>query len=273
MALVHAAATLRGRAWTYSNGDLFQQVAVDTFGDASAGGELRGVFRLYANLAGDAIVDPDSLLEHFLEAPVSGEGTVGVGEPHFLIAGDMVGEAATAASAEMALSVASVLAGDGEVGMTPLLVVGAASTVQGDSSTTADTEVSHPAGATVDGDAVASATALADDEIAGDIVAGSSVAGEIEGDFLAAAAIVGSTTVQPLAIVRVPIAAPDTPGETVEPEVRYVGFQPGRKPLESREKLDVVTDPGRIRELNRQARRVTTTVRKDTGTSSVVKKR
>lgn len=273
MALVHAAATLRGRAWTYSSGDLFQQVAADVFGDASAGGELRGIFNAYGNLAGDAVVDPDLLLEHFLEAPVSGEGTVGVGEPHFLIAGDMVGEAVTTASAEVILSVASVLAGDGEVGMTPLLVVGAASAVQGDSSTAADTEVSHPAGATVDGDAVASATALADDEIAGDIVAGSSITGEIEGDFLAAAAIAGSTTIQPLAIVRVPIAAPDIPEETVEPEVRYVGFQPGREPLEGRERLDVVTDPDRIREQNRQARRETTSVRKDTGTSSVAKKR
>lgn len=275
MAAVYAEVNLQGRAWTFSNGDLFQQVAADVLGDASVTGALGGTFNLFADLLCDASVSPDSLLEHFVEAPLVGEGTIGIGNPYFLMAPlSLAGDSATVAPAEMALVAAAPVAGDAEVEAPAVLLLGAATTPLGEASVAADTEVQHPAEASVSGDGQVTAVALGDDEIAGDIVAGSQATGELEGIFLAAAEVLSTTVLDPHAVVRVPLSVPAKPEETTTPEVRYVGFQPDRQQQEPKQQLSILTDPDRIREQNREAQqRTPSPVRRDTGTSSVVIKK
>jgi hypothetical protein len=113
------------------------------------------------------------------------------------------------------------------------------------------------------------ARALEDDEIAGDMAGDAAVVAPSSLNHGAAAAVSGTATIDPNAIVRLAVTPLLIPATVVEPEQRLIGYQPGREPPTVKEKLSLVVDGRDAIERNRSAPRIRTTVRKDTGVSSV----
>lgn len=276
MSLVYAEATLLGRGWAAANGDLFLEVAVGVLGDATTTSDLRsGLFNGAAIMAGDATVVPDAFAERPSAAVISGDGVFGIADSaQFLVAADLDGDSIVSPVPEVAVEALSDVAGDASTTSDADTLLGAVGAVQGDATVVVAADVDHSAASAISGDATTTARCLEDDEIASDAVGGAAVGGELEGTFLAAAALVGSAEIPHYSIVRQQTTKPPKPDETAPEVRRYVGFDPDRQlPEQDQGRTTLMTDPDRIVRQNEDARRQVSVVRKDTGVRSVVVKK
>ncbi len=114
------------------------------------------------------------------------------------------------------------------------------------------------------------ARALEDDEAAADLAGDASVTPDASLIHGAEATASGAAAIDANAIVRPYITPLQIPEVTVVAEERLIGYQPGRETPPQRDRLRVaILNPGEATEQNRSAPRVRTTIRKDTGVSSV----
>jgi len=115
------------------------------------------------------------------------------------------------------------------------------------------------------------ARALADDEIAGDMLGEASVDADASLNHGAEAVIAADSAIAANILVRPQLTPLPIPAEPVVPVVeRLIGFQPGRETPPQKDQASIMTDTEKLRELNRNApRRRPSIIRKDTGVSAV----
>lgn len=221
----------------------------DVSGDAITAVSLTKVYQL----AGGALV---------------GDASISTGVPESLAGVAMVADASVAAAAQNSFEVGSEAEGQAAVAAPAELLVAVGTDITGDGSVAADGDGAYSAVADPSGDAVTSFRALEDDEIAGDVVAGSATAAL--GGLVAAGAseVTGEGVIDPNAIVRPRFLPQKLPASDVT-STRMVGLQPGRESPDPAGKTRLVTDPDKLREANRKATRIIEPVRKDSGVSEV----
>ena len=273
MALVTANVTLLGESAAAAAGDLLLAITVGVTGESSTTGEFEGDFTLGATLGGDAAASAGlTKVFKLIGASVEGQGSMG-GVLASVVEIDLQGRSTILPSPDLILGGDSDPVGDAALSAGGDLTLGGGSTVQGDSVVAALAVGHYGAAVAPSGDSTMTARALEDDEIAGDMVGEASTTAALTLTHGAVAAITGTATVDPNAIVRPQILGVPIPGEevqAVETETRLIGYQPGREQPAIREKVGLaeLSTEELVRQ-NRQARRIQTTTQKDTGTTSV----
>lgn len=226
-----------------------------------------------ASVQGDAVADVGLTKVYQLTGiALLGESDLGSGTPESLMGAAAAGEATVVAPAVAAPNAASVVLGESAVAAPAKLEPAATAAPLGESAVAADGDGSYQAQSTPLGEATMASRALADDEIAGDVVAGSATMAAGGLVYAAAASpVVGVGGVDPNAIVRPPKhLLPQPPVEVeIATESRYTGYQPNRSVPLKEGKTSVVTDVEKLREANRTAARTISVVRKDSGVSEV----
>lgn len=269
MTLFLATADLSGDSSVAAVGKMDLSLAMGLEGESLTVSEIEGAFVIQSGVSGDASAGTGlTKVSKLIGAAVTGEGSMG-GAVSSTAGATMSGEASVTAATDLILGVSSALVGDASVVADADVALDAASAVVGDGSASAGVEVLFAAAVAVDGDADASATALADDEIAGDMTGQAATSATSKVLFGPTAIVVGEATVTASrGIVRPAIITAAKPEVTVAPGLRYIGLQPGRESPTVGETLRIVpASPEQIIQRNRQARRVITPIRRNTGVS------
>lgn len=246
MAAVTAEASVFGGSTVTAPGSIEVIVGAVLAGDADAGGILSGTFNLAAVAVADAQVNAPTVVDKFAAIDLSGEGTITVDGPLFLFYSDLAGEATADAPAEMSYQAVSTPSGDADTTADADMALAAATAPSGDADLVADAAMALAAVSPLTAEATMTVTAVADDEITADLAGSAASAADLTGTFLMAADLVGAAgIVRAVAIVRRTQAFVAKPEETVVPEERLPGYQPGRGPHDKRDTFRIA-EPGSL---------------------------
>jgi len=272
MAQVVAEATLQGESATAAAGELDLVIAVGVAGDATTAAEFEGAFVIDKSLVGEAAAGAGlTKVFKLIGASVVGQGDVG-GLATSSIQAAVSGDAGVLALGDLILGGGTAVEGDAEMVGASELTIGGAAVVAGEATVAAPAKGFYNVLGTPSGDSALIAQALEDDEIASDVVGDANTASDASLIHGATAAATASTTITARAIVRPLVIGVPLPGVEVraDPTVeRMVGFQPDREQPTIRERVDFarLSDEERIQQ-NREARRIRTVTRRDTGVST-----
>lgn len=211
-----------------------------------------------AYLQGDSEVQPAPFVISGGHSIVSGDSSVAVGPQvgrymfsdleggsslnvdwTFLWYSNLTGDASVTSEAALDIDASSSIVGGSSLGCAVNVDCTASASVEGDAQIAASSLATYKAGAAVVGDAQLTAKALPDDEIAIDLRGDSQIDASTFSDLQAASDLQGGSTLTVVPLVRLPIIY-ISEGPGAEVGERLVGYQPGRKPPEYRERFVIL---------------------------------